>query len=148
MSAADPKEILTTLLTALGFSHEIREEGGGALQILTPEKELLIGPNGETLDDLQFLVNRLLQIRDASSPKVYLDVEGHRRERNDRLIAQVREYAELVRTTGDPYHLEPMNAYDRRLVHNALRDDPEVTTWSPQDDARVKRITLLRRKGK
>jgi len=47
-----------------------------------------------------------------------------------------------VRLSGRPVHLEPMNAYERRIVHNAFADDPEIKTWSPPDDSRLKRITL------
>jgi len=47
-----------------------------------------------------------------------------------------------VRNSGRPIQTEPLNSYDRRLVHNAFKNDPDVTTWSPPDDARLKRITI------
>jgi len=143
-----PKEILDTLLGCLGFVCEIQEteaENGLTLQVYTPEKESLIGHNGQTLDDLQYLLNRVLQAQDATSPKVHVDVEHYRDMRNDLLVARVLKIAESVRRTGMPFHLEPMNSYDRRLIHNAFKDDPQVTTWSPPDDARMKRITLKKR---
>ncbi len=141
-------EILDTMLGHLGFVcriHEIPSDSGLLLQVYTSEKEKLIGHEGETVEDLQYLLNRVLQIQDPASPKVYVDVEHFRDMRNDALVQNVRKFAALVRETGEPFHLEPMNAYDRRLVHNAFANDPEVTTWSPADDARVKRITLLKR---
>ncbi len=144
------KEILDTMLGYLGFACEIKEteaDGIVTLQIYTPEKERLLGKEGETLEDIQFLLNRLLQARDPDAPKVQVDVEHFREMRNDRLVAQARKDAELVRETGNPYHLEAMNAYDRRLIHNAFKDDPEITTWSPPDEARIKRITLKRRES-
>jgi spoIIIJ-associated protein len=58
----------------------------------------------------------------------------------------VRQVADVVRQTGRSYQLEPMNGYERRIVHNAFKDDPEVMTWSPPDDARLKRITLRARR--
>lgn len=140
-----PKEILDTMLGCLGFVFEIRETeapNGLTLQVYTPEKESLIGHNGKTIDDLQYLLNRVLQAQDATSPKVHVDVEHHRDMRNDLLVARVRKQAEMVRATGQPVHLDPMNSYDRRLIHNAFKDDPQVMTWSPADDARIKRITL------
>lgn len=143
-----PKEILDTMLGCLGFVCDIKEiesETGLTLQVYTSEKESLIGQNGATIDDLQYLVNRVLQAQDATSPKVQVDVEHFRDMRNDLLVARVRKFAESVRETGQPFHLEPMNSYDRRLVHNAFKDDPQVMTWSPQDDARMKRITLKKR---
>jgi len=140
-----PKEILDTMLGCLGFPFEIEERqaaNGLTLQVYTSEKEALIGRDGEMIDHLQYLLNRVLQAQDAASPKVQVDVEHYRDMRNDALVGRVRKLAESVRQTGQPYHLEPMNSYDRRLVHNAFKDDPQITTWSPQDDARVKRITL------
>jgi len=74
-----------------------------------------------------------------------VDVEHFRDMRNDLLVARVRKCADSVRETGMPFHLEPMNSYDRRLIHNAFKDDPQVMTWSPHDDARMKRITLKKR---
>ena len=143
-----PKEILDTMLGCLGFVCEIKEieaNSGLTLQVYTSEKESLIGNNGQTIDDLQYLVNRVLQAQDATSPKVQVDVEHFRDMRNDLLVSRVRKLAESVRETGMPFHLEPMNSYDRRLIHNAFKDDPQVMTWSPQDDARMKRITLKKR---
>ena len=143
-----PKEILDTMLGHLGFGFEIKEiesEAGLLLQVYTSEKEKLIGRDGETMEDLQFLLNRMLQGLNPEAPKVHVDVEHYRDMRNDRLVQKVRKLAELVRETGKPFHLDPMNAYDRRLVHNAFKDDPDLTTWSPPDEARVKRITIKRR---
>ena len=143
-----PKEILDTMLGCLGFACEIKEteaSNGLTLQVYTSEKESLIGHNGQTIDDLQYLVNRVLQAQDAASPRVTVDVEHYRDMRNDSLVARVRKLAETVRTTGMPVHLEPMNSYDRRLIHNAFQDDPQVLTWSPPDDARMKRIILKKR---
>ena len=143
-----PKEILDTMLGHLGFGFEIKEietEVGLLLQVYTSEKEKLIGNDGETLEDLQFLLNRILQAQDPEAPKVHVDVEHFRDMRNDSLVQKVRKFAELVRETGKPFHLDPMNAYDRRLVHNAFKDDPDLMTWSPPDDARIKRITIKRR---
>src|SRR5262249_53153415 len=60
------------------------------------------------------------------------------------IVQRVRELAERVRITGRSLQLEPMNSYERRLVHNAFKDDPEVATWRPSDSARIKQITLLK----
>ena len=68
--------------------------------------------------------------------------------REDQVVQRVRELAERVRITGRSLQLEPMNSYERRLVHNAFKDDPEVATWSPSDSARIKQITLLKRQAK
>jgi spoIIIJ-associated protein len=147
-----PKDLLDTMLGYLGFVVEIQEttnEGGNpTLQIYTEESRRLIGRNGETLEAIQFLLNRLLQARDQHAEKVIVDCEHYRSMREDRIVQRVRELAERVRITGRSLQLEPMNSYERRLVHNAFKDDPEVATWSPSDSARIKQITLLKRHPK
>ncbi len=142
------REILDTMLGYLGFNCEIKEfekDGSLTLQVYTPEFERLIGPHDATLEDIQFLLNRMLQAKDKNAPRVNVDVEHHREMREDGLVQKVRLLAEVVRKTGRQYQLDPMNAYDRRIVHHAFKDDPDVMTWSPPDDVRVKRITLKKR---
>ena len=147
-----PRDLLDTILGYLGFVvqiEETRNEGGNAtLQIYTEESGRLIGRNGETLEAIQFLINRLLQARDKDAEKVIVDCEHYRSMREDRIVQRVRELAERVRLTGRSLQLEPMNSYERRLVHNAFKDDPDVATWSPSDSARIKQITLVKRQAK
>ncbi len=147
-----PKELLDTMLGYLGFVVQIEEtknEGGNlVLQIYTEESRRLIGRDGETLEAIQFLLNRLLQAKDKDAEKVIVDCEHYRSMREDRIVQRVRELADRVRITGRSMQLEPMNSYERRLVHNAFKDDPDVATWSPSDSARIKQITLLKRQSK
>lgn len=141
-------ETLDTMLGHLGFVCEIKEiehEHGLTLMIYSAEKDRLLGRNGALLEDTQLLLNRVLQARDKNAPKVQVDVEHWREMQDDALAHRVRQLAEVVRQTGRPYHLDPMNAYERRIVHNAFKDDPEIQTWSPPDDSRIKRITLRKR---
>jgi spoIIIJ-associated protein len=144
----DAKETLDTMLGHLGFVADIQEtetENGIQLQVFTAEADALIGHNGETLEDLQFLLNRILQSTDRNAPRVQVDVGHWRAMRDDKLRQRIRQIAETVRLTGRPVKLEPMNSYDRRIVHNTLKDDPELMSFSPTDDARIKRITIQRR---
>ena len=140
------------MLGYLGFVVQIEEtknEGGNVtLQIYTEESGRLIGRDGETLEAIQFLFNRLLQAKDKDAEKVIVDCEHYRSMREDRIVQRVRELAERVRITGRSLQLEPMNSYERRLVHNAFKDDPDVATWSPSDSARIKQITLVKRQPK
>lgn len=145
-----PRETLDTILGYLGFAFEIEEQqrdGHLILQIYTHDADLLVGHHLEVLEDLQFLVNRLLQNADPSAPRITVDVEHHRAIRDDALIAKVRHLAEAVLSHGKPLQTEPLNSYDRYIVHNTFKDDPEIGTWSPKDDTRVKRITLRRKKS-
>ena len=147
-----PKELLDTILGFLGFVTEIDEQtnesGNQVLQIYTEESRRIIGRDGETLDAIQFLLNRLIQSKNKDAPKVTVDCEHYRSMCEDRIVHRVRELAERVRITGRSLQLEPMNSYERRIVHNAFKDDPDVATWSPSDSARIKQITLVRRQAK
>jgi len=147
-----PKELLDTILGYLGFVAEIdetRTEGGNlTLQIYTEESSRIIGRDGETLEAIQFLLNRMLQAKDRDAEKVIVDCEHYRSMREDKIVQRVRELAERVRISGRSMQLEPMNSYERRIVHNAFKDDPDVATWSPSDSARIKQITLLKRQRK
>lgn len=144
-----PRELLDTILGYLGFVVEIQETtneaGSSVLQIYTEESTRLIGRDGETLEAIQFLLNRVIQSNDKDAPKVVVDCEMYRSMREDKIVARVRELAERVRASGRSLQLEPMNSYERRIVHNAFKDDPDVATWSPSDSARIKQITLLKR---
>jgi spoIIIJ-associated protein len=147
-----PKELLDTMLGYLGFVVQIEEtsnEGGNlTLQIYTEESRRLIGRDGATLEAIQFLLNRLLQAKDKDAAKVIVDCEHYRSMREDRIVQRVRDLADRVRITGRSLQLEPMNSYERRLIHNAFKDDPDVATWSPSDSARIKQITLVKRQPK
>jgi spoIIIJ-associated protein len=147
-----PKELLDTILGYLGFVLQIEEmqneAGNLVLQIYTEESGRIIGRDGETLEAIQFLLNRLIQAKDKSAAKVIVDCEHYRSMREDRIVQRVRELAERVRISGRSLQLEPMNSYERRIVHNAFKDDPDVGTWSPSDSARIKQITLLKRHHK
>ena len=147
-----PKELLDTILGFLGFVVQIEEAqneaGNLVLQIYTEESGRLIGRDGETLEAITFLLNRLIQSKDKEAQKVVVDCEHYRSMREDRIVQRVRELAERVRITGRSLQLEPMNSYERRIVHNAFKDDPDVATWSPSDSARIKQITLLKRQPK
>src|SRR6202045_1402317 len=147
-----PKELLDTILGYLGFVVQIEESqneaGNLVLQIYTEESRRLIGRDGETLEALQFLLNRLLQTKDKDAPKVVVDFEMYRAMRQDRIVERLHPAAERGRAPARSLQLEPMNAYERRIVHNAFKDDPDIATWSPSDSARIKQITLLKRQPK
>lgn len=143
------RETLDSILGYLGFVFEIEEQerdGHQVLQILTHEADRLIGRRGQTLDDLQFLVNRLLQAVDSKAPRVVVDVDHHRAMRDDALVSKMKHLAEAVKSTDRPLQTEPLNSYDRYIVHNLFKEDPDVMTWSPQDEAKVKRITIKPRR--
>lgn len=138
-------KILDTMLGHLGLhaNIEIQEsDEGPCLQISTSESKYLIGRDGERLDDLQYLVNRVLKKHFPKAPRVKVDCEHYRAIQEDHLIEEVKGLAERVKASGKPFRMRPLNAYYRRLVHKALVDHPEVESVSPGGDDRLKRINL------
>src|SRR5690242_4008303 len=102
---AQPKDTLETLLHLLGFDTKVEEqhmdEGGLLLDVKTDDPGRLIGRKGQTLADLQYLLNRLLFQQDPQSPKVTVDVAGYRAQARDELVGKAKEAAEKVRRWGD-----------------------------------------------
>lgn len=146
---AQPKAVLEQLLTHLGFDGTVEEhafDDGLFLDVKTEDSGRLIGRQGQTLSDLQYLTNRLLFQQDQTVPKVTVDVGGYRAQSRDALVKKAREAAEKVRRWGDVVELEPMNAFDRRIIHNAIKDDPAIETHSVEVEGTIKKAILLRPK--
>ena len=144
-----PKAIVEKILGSLGFPATVEEkmfDGELTLDIQTDDAGRLIGRSGQTLADLQYLTNRILFQQDKSAPKVTVDVGGYRTQARDALVKKAKDAAEKVRRYGDIVELEPLGSFDRRIVHNALRDDPDVETQSVEVDGTEKKAILLRPK--
>ena len=144
---AQPKATLDQILTLMGFSATIEEtklDDGILLDVKTEDSGRLIGRQGQTLADLQYLTNRILFQQDDRAPKVLIDVGGYRAEARDALIKKAKDAADKVRRWGDVVELEPMGAYERRIVHQALREDPDVETQSVEVEGTDKKALLLR----
>jgi spoIIIJ-associated protein len=144
------REILELMLGHLGFVFEIDERQSGnqtVYNVRTRDPGRLIGRDGHTLDDLQYLLNRLLHGLDETASMVLIDVENYREKEHHDFLDRVRMLAQRVRETGRPETLPPMNSFDRRLVHHTFADDPDIATVSEASSARLKQVTLqLRRK--
>ncbi len=146
-----PKEIVEKLLGTLGFTATVEEhqvEDGLLLDVKTEEAGRLIGRQGQTLADLQYLANRILFQQDRNAPKITVDVGGYRSQARDALVKRAKEAADKVRRWGDIVELEPMSSFDRRIVHHALKDDPDVETHSVEVDGTDKKALLLRPRQK
>ncbi len=146
---ADSRAILQQLLDHLGFTATVEEhhmDDGVLLDVKTDDSGRLIGRQGQTLADLQYLTNRLLFQQDPSAPKIMVDVSGYRAQARDALVRKAKEAAEKVRRWGDVVELEPLNAFDRRIIHQALKDDPGIETHSVEVEGTDKKAILLRPK--
>ena len=146
---AQPKATLEKILELLGFPGSVEEhvlEDGILLEVKTEESGRLIGRQGQTLSDLQYITNRLLFQQDAAAPKAMVDVGGYRAQAREALVKKAKDAAEKVRRWGDVVELEPMTAFDRRIIHQALKDDPGVETASVEVEGTDKKAILLRPK--
>src|SRR6187401_2189681 len=144
---AEPKATLEKVLNLLGFAATVEEhqmEDGLLLDVKTEDSGRLIGRQGQTLPDLQYITNRLLFQQDPSAPKVMVDVSGYRAQAREALVKKAMDAAEKVRRWGDVVELEPLNAFDRRIVHNTLKDDPDVETHSVEVEGTDRKAIILR----
>ncbi len=142
-----PKETLEKILSLLDFRATVEEhqlDGGLLLDVKTEESGRLIGRQGQTLADLQYITNRILFQQDSTAPKVTVDVGGYRLQAREALVKKAQEAAGKVRRWGEPVELEPLGSFDRRIVHNAFKDDPDVETHSVEVDGTDKKVLLLR----
>ena len=147
---AQPKAALEKILELLGFSATVEEhklDDGLLFDVKTEDSGRLIGRQGQTLSDLQYITNRLLFQQDPSAPKVMVDVSGYRAQAREALVKKAKDAAEKVRRWGDVVELEPLSAFDRRIVHQALKDDPGVETHSVEVEGTDKKAILLRPKA-
>jgi spoIIIJ-associated protein len=146
---AQPKVTLEKIMELLGFTATVEEhsmEDGILLDVKTEDSGRLIGRQGQTLADLQYIANRLIFQQDPAAPKVMVDVGGYRAQARDALVKKAKDAAEKVRRWGDVVELEPMTAFDRRIIHQALKDDPGVETASVEVEGTEKKAILLRPK--
>jgi spoIIIJ-associated protein len=147
--SAQPKATLEKILEQLGFTVTVEEhilEDGVLLDVKTEDSGRLIGRQGQTLSDLQYITNRMLFQQDPAAPKVMVDVGGYRAQAREALVKKAKDAAEKVRRWGDVVELEPLSAFDRRIVHQALKDDPGVETKSVEVEGTEKKAVLLRPK--
>jgi spoIIIJ-associated protein len=144
---AQPKDTLEKLLDLMGFSATVEEhnlEDGPVLDIKAEDSGRLIGRQGQTLADLQYITNRLLFQQDPESPKVTVDVGGYRTQAREALVKKAKDAAEKVRRWGDVVELEPLSSFDRRIVHHAIKDDPDIETHSVEVEGTDKKVVLFR----
>lgn len=145
------EKFLTDVLHAMDMEVKIssRIDEEGALEIVMDGKNMgiLIGKRGQTLDSLQYLTNRVANKTQDGYVRVKLDTEDYRRRRKETLENLAKNIAYKVKRTKKPVTLEPMNPYERRIIHSALQADRYVTTHSEGEEPyRRVVVTLIRNK--
>lgn len=112
------------------ITEEAENESGLVFDILGDDLGLLIGRHGQTLSNFQYLVRILAAQRIGEYLPILVDVNGYRQRRFKSLETLARRTAEQVRTKKMPFSLDPMSAFERRIIHLVLANDPVVTTQS------------------
>ena len=140
------KVLLAEMLHSMGLDVEIEGEVGKhgelTLHVATSESHKLIGKEGESLDDIQYLLNRLLYKEDQSFPRVRVDCHRYRERREELLRQSAREAAAEVRATGKLVAMKPMNAYHRKIVYDALLEEEGVEASSGNQQRRFKKVLI------
>ena len=123
----------------------IDEEGALSINMEGDNMGILIGKRGQTLDSLQYLANRVANKMQDGYVRVKLDTEDYRRRRKETLENLAKNIASKVKRTRRTVSLEPMNPYERRIIHSALQADPAVSTHSEGEEPyRRVVVTLVR----
>ncbi len=121
------------------------EDGVMSVELSGPSMGNVIGKRGETLDALQHLTSLVVNRGDLEFVKISVDAENYREKRNQALEALALKMANKVVRTGRNTTLEPMNAYERRIIHATLQSNNDVTTYSVGQGINRKVVVALKR---
>ena len=151
--AADPRlqaavDYLTPIFKQMGveeFSFTAVKKGEATILRVTGEHMgALIGRRGETMESLSYLASLVINRMEGPYVKLGLDVGGYRNKREDDLSALAKRIADRVIRTGCYYEMEPMNPYERRVLHTALQNHPAVTTHSEGEEPNRRVVIMLK----
>ncbi len=143
------QKFLREVLDAMGIRAEIRVKCNGDclyINLSGPKMGIIIGRRGQTLDSLQYLVSLVVNKHKSkeSYVKVILDTEDYRRKREETLVRLAKRLADGVVKTGKKVELEPMNPYERRIIHSALQNNEKIATYSEGEEPYRKVIIALK----
>ena len=142
--SAAPETILKEILTRMGMDAKVEADyidGSTHLNILTDSPALLIGKHGQTLDAIERILNCIVNKVSLAKKRVFVDTEGYRKRREERLVEMANQVADKVRYTGRDVVLAPMSARDRRVIHVALKEDEIISTYS-QGEGDMRRVVV------
>ena len=143
------EEFLKSTLAAMNMTVNVKasfdEEDTLNVEIEGDEMGVLIGKRGQTLDSIQYLTSLVVNKGKASYVRVKVDTEDYRRRRKETLENLARNIAAKVRRTKKTVFLEPMNPYERRIIHSALQNNPYVSTHSEGEEPYRKVVVTLKK---
>jgi spoIIIJ-associated protein len=131
-AAASAREFVDRIASAIGANvtvAAVEREGVVTVTCTGPDLGLFIGKHGQTIDAIQYLANAVVR-SEGGEHDVVVDAAGYRARRTATLASVAERSARLARATGNPVELDPMTAVERKIVHEALKEDPEVDTRS------------------
>ncbi|SHE87838.1 RNA-binding cell elongation regulator Jag/EloR [Clostridium fallax] len=141
----EAKSFLRKVLDSMDIKAEIKiteEKDTLKVNLVGPKMGLIIGYRGETLDSLQYLISLVVNKgHDIPYKRIVLDTENYRSKREETLKRLAEKTAYKVKRSGKPFRLEPMNPYERRVIHSALQDNKFVYTYS-QGEEPYRRIII------
>ena len=140
------QNVLQAMHMEVELCSKVDEEGALSIEMKGDNMGILIGKRGQTLDSLQYLTNRVANKMQAGYVRVKLDTEDYRERRKETLENLARNIAHKVKRTRKPVTLEPMNPYERRIIHSALQGDKNVTTHSEGEEPYRRVVVTLVRK--
>lgn len=149
-TASQSREIVEGILERMGFPFPVvatEMDEYVTLDIKGDGSGLLIGKGGQTLDALQYIVNKALNKNGKERKRVILDTENYRAKRETSLVSLARKLGEKAKRIKKPVTVNPMNAHDRRIIHLALQDDKDLLTKSKGEGAFRKIIIVPHKKG-
>ncbi len=127
------REVLENILYRFGVSTavEVTEDSECInLEIKSDGSGILIGRKGQTLDALQYLVNKIVRRSPSVTKQIIIDTEGYRRRRKETLIELAKRLGERAKAKDIPVSTSPLNPFERRIIHLAVQDDAALTTQS------------------
>ena len=139
------KDTLKAMDMEVEITTSIDEDGALCVDMKGEHMGILIGKRGQTLDSLQYLANRVANKHQDGYVRVKLDTENYRERREETLNHLAKNIAHKVKRNRRPVILEPMNPYERRIIHSALQSDPYVTTHSEGEEPYRKVVVTLKR---
>jgi spoIIIJ-associated protein len=132
------REVLAAILQRMGLPAQVVmepiEDGSYRLAVSGDDMGVVIGKHGNTINALQYLVGLIVHKRVGERVRVVVDAEGYRGRREQTLRDLARSYADRVKETGQEAVLDALQSYERRIVHTALAEDPDVITYSEGEE--------------
>ena len=139
-------DVLKSMDMEVKLTSEIDEDGALSINMEGENMGILIGKRGQTLDSLQYLTNRVANKMQDGYVRVKLDTENYRERRKETLENLAKNIAHKVKRTKRAVSLEPMNPYERRIIHSALQADKYISTHSEGEEPYRRVVVTLNRK--